>query len=109
MKTCTLLLLIMVAACDADEDPAVAPTESEIGAAACADLEAAHLAMCQRCGITPPLPASSPSSDWKYAECSKVKRVRDTVALYDVCIPALKTGCYAGDTPEAIGCHQLEF
>lgn len=107
MKTCCLFLLVLLAACDATEP--TAPTSAELARSACEDLEAAHLAMCQRCGLTPPLPASSPGAAWKYADCSKATTVRDLDALYATCLPALEAGCYDGDTPAALGCHQIEF
>lgn len=115
MKTCILLLMSALAmggaGCSADpvDAPAPTPTEAEVTASACADLEAAHLAMCQRCGIKPPLPATTTSSAWHYADCGKVKAVTDLGALYDTCLPALASGCYEGDTPAELGCHQFEF
>lgn len=103
-------LNMTLAACTAGPTPEpTAPSEAEVAVSACQDLEAAHLAMCQRCGITAPLPASSTSTAWKYADCSKVTAVRDVAALYDTCLPALASGCFAGDTPAALDCHQLEF
>lgn len=107
-KTFAVVVLLLVS-CEAGPVQRVSPTESEVAMSACQDLEAAHLAMCQRCGIKPPLPPSSASTAWKYADCSRVTAVKDVAALYDTCIPALASGCYEGDTPAALDCHQLEF
>lgn len=91
------------------EEAPSTPTAGELTVSACEDLHAAHLAMCQRCGIAPPRPAGSSGAAWKYADCAEVTAVRDEAALYDTCLPALATGCYEGDTPPELGCHQFEF
>jgi len=102
------VLVVLAAGCDsAPVEPPTAPTDSEVNVSACADLEAAHLAMCQRCGIAAPLPATTTSSALHYASCGAVTAVTDLAALYDTCLPALASGCFSGDTPPA--CHQLEF
>jgi hypothetical protein len=99
----------MVVGCVAEPvDPApVGPTEAELAISACEDFHQAHLAMCARCGITAPRPAGSPGAARKYTDCADLKRVTDVAALYDTCLPALASGCFAADTPAA--CHQFEF
>lgn len=116
MKTFSLFMIAILAllavGCAAEpiDAPAqLAPTEAELAASACEDYHAAHLAMCARCGIRPPAPASSPGAAWKYADCATVKTVRDAAALYDTCLPALETSCFDFSAGTPPSCHQFEF
>lgn len=105
MKTVSLAMLLLVAACDAAPAPeSTTPTEAEVAVWACQDLVAAQQANALRCGHTP-----EHGYAIHFVDCSTVTGVADVAALYDTCLPALASSCFEGDTPPEIFCHQLEF